>query len=218
MRDTIAVIDFGSQTSQLITRRVREAQVYCELFAYDTPAEDILAINPSGYILSGGPASIYEENAPKIPEFVLESGQPILGICYGMQVLADALGGEVAPAQSREYGVAEIHVEDGDGLLELGSQPVWMSHGDRVEVLPSGFQVIASSNNSPYAAMGDPTARIYGLQFHPEVEHTPGGSEILRRFAVDICRAKANWSPSSNIPRAIRDIQKQVGEEAQSRR
>lgn len=210
--DTIAVIDFGSQTSQLITRRVREARVYCELFAYDTPAEDVLSINPSGYILSGGPASIYEENAPKIPEFVLESGQPILGICYGMQALAEALGGQVAPAQSREYGVAEIHVEDGDGLLELGSQPVWMSHGDRVEVLPSGFQVIASSTNSPHAAMGDPTARIYGLQFHPEVEHTPGGGEILRRFAVDICGAKADWSPSSNIPRAIRDIQEQVGE------
>ncbi|MFQ5922475.1 MAG: glutamine-hydrolyzing GMP synthase [Anaerolineales bacterium] len=207
---TIAVLDFGSQTSQLIARRVREAQVYCELFPYDALAEDILALNPSGYILSGGPASIYKENAPRIPGFVLESGQPILGICYGMQVLADALGGEVAPAQSREYGAAEIHVDDGDGLLELGSQQVWMSHGDRVEVLPSGFQVIASSKNSPHAAMGDRTTRIYGLQFHPEVEHTPGGGEILRRFAVDICEARTDWSPSSIIPKAIRSIQEQV--------
>jgi len=212
MGDTIAVLDFGSQTSQLITRRVREAHVYCELFSYDTPAEDILSVNPSGYILSGGPASIYEENAPRIPDFILESGQPILGICYGMQALTHALGGEVAPAESREYGVADIVVEEGDGLLELGSQPVWMSHGDRVEVLPNGFQVIASSINSPYAAMGDRAARIYGLQFHPEVEHTPGGGEILRRFAVEICGARADWSPSSIIPKAIRDIQEQVGE------
>ena len=209
---SIAVLDFGSQTSQLIARRVREAQVYCELFPYDAPAEEILASNPSGYILSGGPASIYERNAPKIPGFVLESGHPILGICYGMQALADALGGEVAPAQSREYGAAEIHVVDEDGILEPGSQQVWMSHGDRVEVLPSGFEAIASSNNSPHAAMGDRAARIYGLQFHPEVEHTPGGGEILRRFAVDVCGARTDWSSSAITPKAIESIQKQVAD------
>ncbi len=210
MNDTIVIIDFGSQTSQLIARRVREAQVYCELFPYDAPAKAILGLNPSGYILSGGPASIYEENAPRIPDFILESGKPILGICYGMQALADALGGKVAPAEAREYGSAEIRVDVGDGLLEPGSQQVWMSHGDRVDVLPDGFQVIGSSENSPHAAMGDPSKRIYGLQFHPEVEHTPMGSEILRRFAVDICGAQADWSPSSIVPRAIKSIRQQV--------
>ena len=211
MGDTIAIIDFGSQTSQLIARRVREAQVYCELFPYDTPAETILTLEPSGYILSGGPASIYEEGAPRIPDFVIESGQPILGICYGMQALADALGGKVAPADTREYGLAEIQVDTGDGLLKLGTQQVWMSHGDRVEVLPDGFQAIASSKNSPNAAMGNPTAQIFGLQFHPEVEHTPMGREILRRFAVDICGAQANWSPSSISSEAIQSIRDQVG-------
>jgi GMP synthase (glutamine-hydrolysing) len=209
---TIAILDFGSQTSQLIARRVREAQVYCELFPFDSPPEEILAHSPSGFILSGGPASIYEENAPRIPGFVLESGRPILGICYGMQALTDALGGEVAPSESREYGPAEIHVNDGDSLLEAGSQQVWMSHGDRVEVLPSGFQIIATSDNSPHAAMADLEARIYGLQFHPEVEHTPGGGDILRRFVIDICGAKADWSPSSIIPKSIRSIQEQVDE------
>ena len=211
MGDLIAIIDFGSQTSQLIARRVREAQVYCELFPYDAPAESILSLEPSGYILSGGPASIYEEGAPRIPDFVIESGQPILGICYGMQALADALGGKVAPANSREYGSAEIRVDTGDGLLELGSQQVWMSHGDRVEVLPGGFQAIASSKNSPNAAMGNHADQIYGLQFHPEVEHTPMGQEILRRFAVDICGAQADWSPSSISSEAVQSIRDQVG-------
>ena len=212
MGDTIAIIDFGSQTSQLIARRVREAQVYCELFPYDAPAETILSLKPSGYILSGGPASIYEDDAPRIPDFIIESGEPILGICYGMQALADALGGKVAPSDNREYGSAEIQVDTGDGLLELGSQQVWMSHGDRVEVLPGGFQAIASSKNSPNAAMGNQTDRIYGLQFHPEVEHTPIGREILRRFTVDICGAQADWAPSSIRSEAIQSIRDQVGD------
>lgn len=212
MSDTIAILDFGSQTSQLIARRVREAQVYCELFPYDTPAEEILALNPSGYILSGGPSSIYEQDAPRIPDFVLQSEQPILGICYGMQALADALGGEVAPAQSREFGSAEIQVDKGDSLLERGSQRVWMSHGDRVDVLPDGFKVIAISENSPHAAMGNPSARIYGVQFHPEVDHTVGGGEILRRFAVEICGARADWDAASIVPKAIKGIRQQVGQ------
>ena len=211
MGGLIAIIDFGSQTAQLIARRVREAHVYCELFPYDAPAESILSLEPSGYILSGGPASIYEEGAPRIPDFVIESGQPILGICYGMQALADALGGKVAPADFREYGSAEIQVDTGDGLLELGAQQVWMSHGDRVDVLPDGFQAIASSKNSPNAAMGNPTDQIYGLQFHPEVEHTPMGREILRRFAVDICGARADWSPASIKSEAVKSIRDQVG-------
>ncbi len=209
---TIAILDFGSQTSQLIARRVREAQVYCELFPHDAPADDILATRPSGYILSGGPASIYEEGAPHIPDFVLESGQPILGICYGMQALADVLGGEVAPAQSREYGAAEIYVDESDALLSPGSHEVWMSHGDRVEALPSGFQAIASSENSPHAAMGDRASRRYGLQFHPEVEHTPDGGEILRRFAVDICGVHPDWSASSIVPSTIQSIQEHVAD------
>ena len=211
MSDSIAIIDFGSQTSQLIARRVREAQVYCELFPYDAPADSVLELEPSGYILSGGPASIYDENAPRIPDFVIESGLPILGICYGMQALADALGGKVAAAESHEYGSAEIQVDNGEGLLEAGVQQVWMSHGDRVDVLPGGFQVMASSKNSPHAAMQDQAAQIFGLQFHPEVEHTPLGGEILRRFAVDICGAQADWSPSFIVPRTIQEIREQVG-------
>lgn len=209
--DGIAILDFGSQTSQLIARRVREAHVYCELFPHNAPAEEVTASNPKGFVLSGGPASVYEPEAPQIPQYVLDSGLPILGICYGMQALAHALGGQVDSAADREYGPAEIEVAPDTPLLPPGTQPVWMSHGDRVEQLPDGFQPLARSANSRYAAMGDIEHRRFGLQFHPEVQHTPAGPELLRRFAVEVCGARPEWKPEAIVPTAVEHIRRQVG-------
>ncbi len=209
--DSIVVLDFGSQTTQLIARRLREAQVYCELFPHDAAQHSVMALQPKGFILSGGPASVYEPNAPQIPNYVLDSGLPLLGICYGMQALAHSLGGRVAASRTREYGPAEIEVSNGGGLLRKGRHPVWMSHGDRIDQLPTGFQVLASSSNAPCAAMGNPEIKRYGLQFHPEVQHTPVGFEILRSFAVEVCGANTDWTPEAMIPAAIARIRSQVG-------
>jgi GMP synthase (glutamine-hydrolysing) len=211
MPDAIAILDFGSQYSQLIARRVRELQVYCELFPYDAPAGEVTAIKPRGYILSGGPHSVYADGAPKLPGYVLKSCLPVLGICYGMQLLARDLGGVVSASAQREYGQAEITTTVDNLLLPPGSQPVWMSHGDRVVTLPPGFNALAASANSPLAAMGDPLNRLYGLQFHPEVAHTPGGREILRRFVREICACKAEWTSESIIKEAVKRIRAQVG-------
>ncbi|MDH4208697.1 MAG: glutamine-hydrolyzing GMP synthase, partial [Anaerolineae bacterium] len=181
----IAVLDFGSQYSQLIARRVREAHVYCELFAWDAPPELVQRLQPRGFILSGGPASVYDHDAPSLPPYVLESGLPVLGICYGMQLLALELGGRVARAEKREYGLAELQTSDFSSPLfaELPfSQQVWMSHGDLIEEPPPGFEVLAYSDNSPLAAIGDEVRRLYGLQFHPEVSHTPHGTQIIANF------------------------------------
>lgn len=211
--DAIAVLDFGSQYSQLIARRVREAYVYCELFPHDSPPEQVLALHPKGFILSGGPASVYDAQAPQIPQYVFHSGLPILGICYGMQALTHALGGHVCPSSAREYGPAQIEVTQPNPVLPTGSQPVWMSHGDRIETAPSGFLVLAHSPNSPIAAIGDLERRWFGLQFHPEVRHTPGGTEILRAFVIDVCRARPEWTPEAIVSLAIERIQAQVGRE-----
>ena len=210
--DAIAVIDFGSQYAQLIARRIREAHVYSELFPWNTPSKKVLALHPKGFVLSGGPASVYEPGAPKIPSYILDSQLPILGICYGMQALTEALGGQVAAAAKREYGLAEVDTVNPNPLLPKGTRPVWMSHGDRIDRLPSGFIALAKSSNSPYAGIGDTTRRYYGVQFHPEVRHTQGGSEILRRFAVEICSARADWTPDSIIMEAIDRIRAQVGD------
>jgi len=212
MIDSIAILDFGSQYAQLIARRVREAQVYCELFPWDASAEQVLQLKPRGFILSGGPASVYESGAPFIPNYVLESGLPVLGICYGMQALTHALGGQVAPAVRREYGSAEIETILPNLLLPTGHQPVWMSHGDRIEQLPAGFIGLARSSNSPIAAMGSLERRLFGVQFHPEVRHTPGGADLLRRFVVDICGARPDWTPESIITESVQRIRTQVGE------
>jgi GMP synthase (glutamine-hydrolysing) len=211
--DAVAVLDFGSQYSQLIARRVREAHVYCEMFAWNTQADKILAIQPKGFILSGGPASVYEAGAPQLPAFVIESGLPILGICYGMQTLTQALNGKVAAAKEREYGLANIYTNQTNPLIPTGSQRVWMSHGDRIENPPPGFHPLAASDNAPIAAMGDLQRHYYGVQFHPEVRHTPGGTEILRRFVVDICGAQAEWTPESIITVSVARICQQVGDE-----
>ncbi|MBI3158130.1 MAG: glutamine-hydrolyzing GMP synthase [Chloroflexi bacterium] len=211
--DTLIILDFGSQFSQLIARRLREANVYCELFPCDAAPDEVLAHAPKGYILSGGPNSVYDPGAPQVPSYVLESGRPILGICYGMQALTHALGGVVAAHIQREYGPAEIETAAENPLLPPGRQPVWMSHGDRIETPPPGFAPLAASGNSSIAAMGDVANKRYGVQFHPEVRHTPGGLEILRRFAVDICGAAADWTPESVIEQAVERIRAQVGGE-----
>jgi GMP synthase (glutamine-hydrolysing) len=211
MHNAIAVLDFGSQYSQLIARRVREAQVYCELFPWNAPAHQVLALQPKGFILSGGPASVYASGAPQIPPYVLESGCPILGICYGMQALTHALGGKVAPSAEREYGPAQMETTYPNPLLPEGSQRVWMSHGDRIEILPAGFLPLASSANSPFCAMGDLSRSYFGVQFHPEVRHTPRGSEILRRFILAICQAQPDWTPASIVASSVELIRNQVG-------
>ena len=212
MHPSIAILDFGSQYAQLIARRVREAHVYCELFPWDAPAEKVLALNPKGFILSGGPASVYAEGAPTLPAYVLDSGLPILGICYGMQLLAHTLGGEVAQASEREYGLAEIQPLVSGTLLDAISK-VWMSHGDRITRMPPGFIALAKSGNSPIAAMGDFARKYFAVQFHPEVNHTPNGAALLEHFAVDICGCAPDWTPVSIIEESVARIQAQVGGE-----
>ena len=212
-REAIAILDFGSQYSQLIARRVREAHVYCELFPYDAPADEVLALNPRGFILSGGPSSVYEPDAPELPGYVLESELPVLGICYGMQLLAHNLGGRVAAAQQREYGPALLQVTD-LGCPLFGEMPfalqVWMSHGDRIEALPRSFAVVAQTDNSPIAAMAHPGRRLFGLQFHPEVIHTPRGADIIRNFLYRVCGLHGAWTPAHFVSEAIAAIRRQV--------
>ncbi len=210
--DSIAILDFGSQYAQLIARRVREAQVYCELFPWDAPMEKILAIRPKGFILSGGPKSVYEAGAPYIQDFIFKTGLPILGICYGMQALTHALGGQVDPSAQREYGDAEIEPTRAGTMLESISK-VWMSHGDRITRLPDGFIALARSGNSPFAAMGDMRRKYFGVQFHPEVHHTPNGEKLLKHFAIDICGVKPTWTPASIIEESVERVRKQVGDE-----
>ena len=210
--DTIIILDYGSQYSQLIARKVREVQVYCELLPWNTPWEEICAHQPKGFILSGGPASVYDLGAPMLPEQILQSGLPILGICYGMQLITLALGGRVAPSLQREYGLAEVETQRLNPLLPVGTQPVWMSHGDRIEQPPENFLVLASSANSLVAAFCDPTGKYFGLQFHPEVNHTPGGIQILRRFVVEICGADPTWTPESILAEGVARVRAQVGE------
>ena len=212
--DTIAIIDYGSQTAQLIARRVRELHVYCELIPWDAPAERFDRLKPKGYILSGGPASVYEAGAPTLPASVLASGKPVLGICYGMQLLALNLGGKVDPAARREYGHAEVTViaEDAPLFRHLPEElAVWMSHGDHVTDLPSTFAPLAITPTS-VAAMGDVGRGIYGVQFHPEVQHTPHGKELLHNFALDICGCRPDWTPANFIQETVASIAAQVGE------
>ena len=210
--DSIAILDFGSQYAQIIARRVREAQVYCELFPWDAPMEKILLSTPKGFILSGGPKSVYEEGAPHIQDFIFRTGLPILGICYGMQALTHALGGQVDASAQREYGPAEIEPAMRGSMLDVISK-VWMSHGDRITHMPEGFIVLARSGNSPFAAIGDMKRKYFGVQFHPEVHHTPNGEKLLKHFVIDICGVKPNWTPASIIEESIARIRRQVGNE-----
>lgn len=208
----VVVLDFGSQYTQLIARRVRELGIYSELLTHDAPMSEIERLEPAAYILSGGPASVYEEGAPQLPDYVLESGKPVLGICYGMQLITRALGGEVAPAQHKEYGPAIIR-RTGESPLFHGLESdlqVWMSHGDRIESMPEGFEILASSTNAPYAAMG--RGNVLGIQFHPEVVHTPQGNAVLSNFLFNVAHIEKNWSPQSFIENAIEQIRAQVGD------
>ena len=212
-REAIIVIDFGSQYSMLIARRIRECQVYCELVLPDTPWEKIAPLKPKGFILSGGPGSVYEPDAPVAPAYVYESRLPILGICYGMQVLTHQLGGQVTPGAKREYGHAVLHLSEVDSPLFASlpqSTPVWMSHADKIEKLPPDFTVLAYTENSPFAVMGN-DQKIFGLQFHPEVVHTSEGKTILKNFVYRVCGCQGNWTVSNFIQDSIAKIQQQVG-------
>ena len=212
--ETVVVLDFGSQYSMLIARRVRDCHVYCEMLPHDAPWEQVEKLNPRGFILSGGPASVYDEGAPLAPAYVFESGLPVLAICYGMQLLAHQLGGKVAPAPAREYGHAVIHQSAAAGALFEGlpaSMPVWMSHGDRIVEPPPGFHALAYSDSSPIAVMGNDRG-VIGLQFHPEVVHTPHGKAILENFLLRVCGCKGDWTPGNFIADAILRIRQQVGD------
>jgi GMP synthase (glutamine-hydrolysing) len=213
-REVIVILDFGSQYSQLIARRVRELEVYCEIIPYNTPFSRLEQLNPAGYILSGGPSSVYAPNAPHLPDFVLAANKPVLGICYGMQLLTHHLGGKVSPGTEREYGLAEIELLVPDAPLFnnlANSQPVWMSHGDRITELPAGFQPLARSKNSPYAAIGNADRGLYGLQFHPEVTHTPHGKNLLSAFLYDVCNCKGGWTAGNFIEESIKQLRRQIG-------
>jgi GMP synthase (glutamine-hydrolysing) len=212
MHNSIAILDFGSQYAQLIARRVRESHVYCELFPWDAPPGEVLRLQPKGFILSGGPASVYAEGAPYIQQFVLDSDLPILGICYGMQALTHALGGKVDPSSEREYGPAEIEPLIPGTMLNALSK-VWMSHGDRITQMPEGFIALAKSGNSPIAAMGDFNRKYFAVQFHPEVHHTPNGAELLKHFTLAICGCTPDWTPGSIIEESLTHIRAQVGGE-----
>jgi GMP synthase (glutamine-hydrolysing) len=217
-RDSIAILDYGSQYTQLIARRVREANVYCEIFPWHAAPDQVLALQPKAFILSGGPNSVYDDGAPTLPSYVLEQHVPILGICYGQHLLTQALGGKVSPSTRREYGPADLEITDRESALfnsTLSNQqseiPVWMSHGDRTDQLPPGFHVIARSANSPVAAMADDERQIFAIQFHPEVRHTPQGTLLIHNFVYDIAQCQPTWTPASFIEESIAQIRKRVG-------
>jgi GMP synthase (glutamine-hydrolysing) len=210
---SVPVLDFGSQTAQLIVRRVRELGVYSELLPHDAPAEAVQTLHPIGVILSGGPASVYEPGAPQMPAWLVDAGLPVLGICYGMQLQAHALGGSVEGSRHREFGPATITVDDPGALLAgtPAEQPVWMSHGDHIAALPPGFAPLAQSRGAPFAAAGDASRGWYGIQFHPEVVHTRYGRDILRNFLYAVCGATGDWTAQSFVADAIARVKRQVG-------
>ncbi len=209
----ILILDFGSQYTQLIARRVREARVYCEIHPFSLPLEEIRAMQPEGIILSGGPSSVYDEGAPLPDRGVTDLGVPVLGVCYGMGVLTVFGGGEVARAPRREYGPADLIVDDARDLFAgfAGATPVWMSHGDKTASMPRDWQVLAHSTNSPIAAFADPGRRLFGVQFHAEVAHTPRGKEVLANFLFRVCRARPDWTMENFVEQETARIRARVG-------
>jgi GMP synthase (glutamine-hydrolysing) len=217
--DTIIILDYGSQYVQLIARRIREAHVFCRVFSWQADPAEIMALEPKGFILSGGPNSVYDQGAPTLPDFVLESGRPILGICYGMQLLAHRLGGRVAGSNQREYGPATLEVDHQAGLFDnwqvagdADLQKVWMSHGDKVAQLPAGFEPLAHSTNSPFAAAADVERGYYAVQFHPEVVHTRQGQRVLENFVDKICGCDRDWTAENFIEEEIGRLRQQIGD------
>ena len=210
----ILILDFGSQYTQVIARRIRECQVYSEIIKFDTPAAEIARLRPNGIVLSGGPASVYDERAPHVDPEIFALGVPVLGICYGMQLMAHHLGGQVEFSARREYGAGVLHVANGSELFQgVGEQiDIWNSHGDKVTALPKGFRAAAHTENSSFAAIEDPERKLFGLQFHPEVAHTPRGREILQNFVFHICHCTMDWTMGSFIDEACARVREQVGE------
>jgi GMP synthase (glutamine-hydrolysing) len=213
-QELVIVLDFGGQYSHLIARRIRELKVFCEMLPFSTPVAEILAKKPKGILFSGGPSSVYQDKAPVCDPAIYDSGIPILGICYGMQLMTQQLGGVVARAPPREYGKTGLEVLARDGLLCCmePEEQCWMSHGDRVEQPPPGFSVIARTDNAPVAAMAYPERGLYAVQFHPEVVHTPRGQDVLKTFLYDICGCSGNWNMGSFLERAIAEVKQQVGD------
>lgn len=221
--EKILILDFGSQYTQLIARRVRELHVYCELHPHDVTDEFIRTFKPAGVILSGGPASVWEDSTPRAPALVYELGVPILGICYGMQAMAEQLGGKVEMGKVREFGYAEVRARGHTALLKgiqdratadgHGMLDVWMSHGDKVIDMPSGFKLMASNDTCPIAGMADETRKFYAVQFHPEVTHTPQGRALIERFVLGICGLKGDWSMPNYVEEAVERIRREVGKE-----
>ena len=212
--DTVVILDFGSQFAQLIARRVRELNVYSELLPHDTPWEEIRRRNPRAIILSGSPSSVYDANAPKADPALWSGQVPVLGICYGIQLMAHELGGEVLPSDKREYGPAAITISSADGLFAGldREQPVWMSHGDSIARPPDGFTATAQSESSPYAGLAAPARSLYGIQFHPEVAHTPHGRDVLRNFVIGVAGARPNWTAANLIDTTVAQVREQVGD------
>ena len=211
--DKIIVLDFGSQYSHLICRRIREANVFCELYPYNLTAEQIKQISPRGIVFSGGPASVYTNTSPKPDKKIFELGIPILGICYGHQIIVDNFKGKVKRSTTREYGKAVLTIDDKSDLFKNfdGSINCWMSHGDTAESIPIGFKILAHTESSFSAAIGNQEKKFYGIQFHPEVIHTERGFDILKNFSIHISKAKPEWNITSFIESSIRDIKEKVG-------
>ncbi|BDA67433.1 GMP synthase, large subunit [Rivularia sp. IAM M-261] len=212
-RQIVVILDFGSQYSELIARRVRETQVYSEVLSYRTTAEQIRQLNPKGIILSGGPSSVYDTGAPHCDPEIWNLGIPIMGVCYGMQLMVQQLGGEVSRATRGEYGKASLYVDDATDLLanvETGTT-MWMSHGDSVTTMPSGFELLAHTDNTPCAAIANHAHKLYGVQFHPEVVHSHGGGALIRNFVYDICECEPTWTTDAFVEEAVREIRARVG-------
>jgi GMP synthase (glutamine-hydrolysing) len=211
----VLILDFGSQYTQVIARRIRECQVYSEIVRFDTPATEIAAAKPNGLILSGGPASVYDKGAPQIDPEIFSLGIPVLGICYGLMLMANYLGGKVVFTGRREYGAGMLHIQKDSELFDgLGNQlDVWNSHGDEVTALPKGFRVVGTTEGCDFAAVEDPKRKLYGLQFHPEVAHTPRGKEILQNFVYHICHCAMDWTMGSFIEETCGCVRKQVGDQ-----
>src|SRR3989441_1997803 len=214
-RSKILILDFGSQYTQVIARRIRECQVYSEIVRFDTPATEIAAAKPNGIILSGGPASVYDKSTPQIDPEIFTLGIPVLGICYGLMLMAHHLGGQVVFTGRREYGAGMLHIKNGSELFNgLSNQlDVWNSHGDEVTALPKGFRAVGTTEGCDFAAVEDRQRKLYGLQFHPEVAHTPRGREILRNFVYHICHCAMDWTMGSFIEEACARVRKQVGDD-----